>query len=130
MYLEYNFDKLYDDEVIKRPRTPSVWVTKDVCYDEITRIKMSCGGGMGGSKWYEYVERVPLDALAKIGRGCVVLRTYEGKDVLINMDYVVEAEQFTVASAVLDSRNPYFPVGYYKFCYLIEDGRRNLTLID
>jgi len=124
-----SFDKLYESDVLKRPMTPSKWVTKDVYYQPITRIKMSCGGGIGGSTWYEYVDRIPLEALAAVGTGGMVFHTFDGKDVLLNMDYIVKAEQFTVACAVLNSENPNFPKGYWMFCYLVEDGHK-ITLID
>lgn len=49
--------------------TPSEWDGEPE-YLPITRIKMTCGGGMGGQSWYEYIHRIkdiPNNAIMKAG---------------------------------------------------------------
>lgn len=128
MNVRKDFEKLYTESTLKRPMTPSSWVSKKMEYLPITRITMSCGGGIGGSKWYEYVERIPLEDLAD-GNTPAVFRTWDGRDVLLNRAFMVKAEQYTIASAVLNSRNTNFTVGEWLFCYLVEDGHR-ITLVE
>lgn len=77
--------------------TPSEWDGEPE-YLPITRIKMTCGGGMGGQSWYEYIHRIkdiPNNAIMKC-------RRYDGKEIVINTAFLVEAEEFTLASAKLD----------------------------
>lgn len=55
---------------------------------KVLRIKMSCGGGMGGSSWYETVEPVELTP-----NSLVEVHTIQGEDKLINTSFVVEATE-------------------------------------
>lgn len=76
---------------------PSHWKDNPE-YMLITKVYMSCGGGMGGSSWYEYVERledIPSNEIIKVKR-------YDGKELLINTSWVVSAENFKLAKATLD----------------------------
>lgn len=115
-----DLDTVYKDNCIGVPMTPGHWVSKSVEYTPITRLRMSCGGGIGGAQWFEYVNRVPLDELAEMKSAIVT--TWNGKRKLINMNYVVEAEKFTIAKAVYDSTNPNFQKGEYLVARLLEDG--------
>lgn len=127
MMIKKDFNTVHTSATLKRPITPGRWVS-DVMYQPITRITMTCGGGLGGSVWCEYVERVPLEALAGL-RGGAVFKTWDGKEIMLNTSNMVKAEQFTVASAVLNSQNHNLKTGDYRCCYLVEDGHR-LTLVD
>ena len=115
-----DLDTVYTNNYIGVPMTPGHWVSKSVEYTPITRLRMSCGGGIGGAQWFEYVNRVPLDELAEMKSAIVT--TWNGKRKLINMNYVVEAEKFTIAIAVYDSMNPNFQKGEYLVARLLEDG--------
>lgn len=119
-----DLSKIYNKTTFGRPMTPGYWVTKseDVQYFPITRLDVSCGGGMGGSRWYEYIARVPLEELAEKER--VVVTTWDGKRKLINMNNVVKAEEYTIASAFYHSDNSNFPVGEYLMARLVQDGAK------
>lgn len=127
MIIKSDFSDVYTVSTLKRPMTPSKWIG-GVSYQPITRIKMTYGVGLGGSVWYEYIERLPLEVLANLNGGAV-FKTWDGREVMLNASYMVKAEQYTVASAVLDSQNPNHPQCEYKYCYLVEDGHR-LTLVE
>lgn len=119
-----DFSKVYNRTTFGRPMTPGSWVTlnRDIKYTPVTRLSMSCGGGMGGSHWYEYIERVPLEDLVNQNR--IIATTWDGKRKLINMNNVVSADEYTIASAVYHSDNPNFPVGEYLVARLIPDGAK------
>ena len=130
-------DSNYNDEngflkntLIGLPRTPGVWVSLPE-YRPITRINMSCGGGMGGSHWYEYVERIDISKLENHGTSQLIkVKTIDGNDKLINLNYVVEIDsEVTLVSATMRSENHNFPVGTYEYRFLVRDGRK-VKLVD
>lgn len=119
-----DLSEVYIKSTFGKPMTPGHWVTlnKDVKYTPVTRLSMSCGGGMGGSHWYEYIARIPLEELAEKER--VVVTTWDGERKLINMSNVVTADEYTIVSAVYHSENPNFPVGEYLVARLVPDGAK------
>lgn len=81
-YLSYNTIKHSKDGKIYLPVSPSKYLSKPKVSSVIV-VKMSCGGGMGGSCWNEYL----LDKDIKDG-----LNTYtriDGIKIKINSKYVV-----------------------------------------
>lgn len=119
-----DLSKVYNKTMFGRPMTPGRWITKanDVQYFSITRLDVSCGGGMGGSRWYEYIQRIPLEEL--VAKERIIVTTWDGERKLINMNNVVKAEEYTIVSAVYHSDNPNFPVGDYLVARLIPDGAK------
>lgn len=99
------------------PKTPARWEGSPK-YTPITRILLSCGGGMGGSRWYEYVKRIPLDSI----KGITVVEDIHGKKKAVNERYVVEMEDFTLVKAVYHSDNPNFQKGLWGVWLLTDDG--------
>ena len=65
-------------------KTPAKVVNTKI--ETIVRIKMSCGGGMGGSKWYETIK--PTDIIPNT---LIQVETIEGETKLINTNFIVEA---------------------------------------
>lgn len=119
-----DISNVYNKNTFGRPMTPGNWVatSEDVQYIPVTRLKMSCGGGVGGAQWYEYIQRIPLEELAAKDR--IVAVTWDGKRKLINLRNVVTADEYTIASAVYHSGNPNFPVGEYLMSRLVPDGTK------
>lgn len=117
-----NFEKVYRDDSVKKPMTPSYWDAKGVTYKKVTQIEMSAGGGIGGSYWSEFIERIPLEELACRNR--IVAKKWNGEDILLNLNYMVKAKQITIASAVLHSQNHNFPTGAYTYHWLVEDDHK------
>ena len=81
-YLTYKKMKHSEDGKIYLPLSPSKYLSKPKVSSVIV-VKMSCGGGMGGSRWNEYL----LDKDIKEG-----LNTYtriDGVKIKINSKYVV-----------------------------------------
>lgn len=82
---------------LSKKLTPSTWIGEPK-YKLITRIHMTCGGGIGGSSWEEYVERMeefPTNKIIKVKR-------YDGKELFINTSYIVKTENFKLAKADLN----------------------------
>lgn len=121
-----NKDCIYTKDTIGVPMTPSRWVGKPK-YKKVTRLKMSCGGGMGGSTWYEIIDRIDLDELTK--NETLIVKNYEGDTIFLNRKYIVKAIQLTLVTAILDSQNSNYPVGKHEYNWLVEDEKK-ITLID
>lgn len=116
--------KFTNRDTLGLPRTPSRWVGEPQ-YKPITSITMSCGGGMGGSKWHEYVERVeeiPSNSIITLkrigGHG-----TY-AEDIKVNTSFIVSAEDLTLVTIHLDSDNPHFRRGLFEYKVLVRDGHK------
>ena len=58
----------------------------DTNIETVLRIKMSCGGGMGGSSWYETVKPIEI-----VPHSLIEVETLDGETKLINTDFVVNA---------------------------------------
>ena len=91
--------ELLNGKYIGFPCTPSVW-TREPEYKKITVIIVSCGGGMGGSKWREYVYRT--DELPK---GIQWYRTVDGRDIRLNSNNIVMMEDYTMVTVYYRTSN-------------------------
>ena len=118
---------IYDAPTLGKPMTPGNWVGREMKCIPVTMLSMSCGGGTGGSHWYEYIERIPLEDLCNGNR--IVVKTWDGKSKLINLNNVVTAEQLTIATAVYNSKNPNFEQGEYLVAKLTRDNHK-IKLVD
>ena len=119
-YIHNHFDKICEYEEIGRPMTPSWWDEGGVTYTPVTELEMTCGGGMGGAHWSEFIERIGLNELST--KDVIVVKKWNGEQIMINMQYVVTAKQRTIASAVLHSKNPNYPQGKHTYNWLVRDG--------
>ena len=77
--------KTLKGDTIYLTKSPAKMVDFDIL--NVLRIKMTCGGGMGGSSWYETV----ISDVELKPNSLVEIETIEGETKLINTDYVVEA---------------------------------------
>lgn len=100
----------YNETGILERRFPhSEWL-EDVEYIPITRLHLSCGGGMGGASWYEYVlqtdeaRNLPANEIITVRRYDPKYK-YQCKSIQINTRFVVDAEDFKIAVAKLDITN-------------------------
>ena len=108
------------------PMTPSKWVGKPKTR-KITRLLMTCGGGMGGSRWYEYVEHFQFESIDP--DGVVIVDRIDGKNVWVNPKYIVQAEDFVLVEADYDTTNPNYGQGKMKVKFLVEEDAK-LVRID
>lgn len=86
------------------PNTPSEWVGKPQ-YKNYLELLMTCGGGMGGSKWYEYIEENNTDLTQC--PDMIYVTTIEGKHIFINTRFIVKAQEVRVMTVTCNSNNPY-----------------------
>lgn len=93
---------------IKTLKGNKIYLTKtpaniiDSKIENVLRIKMSCGGGIGGSKWYETVK--PTDIIPNT---LITVETIEGETKLINTNFIVEAveKQLVIVTEVHQNSN-------------------------
>lgn len=93
MFIQTNYHS-----VVILHKTLSKWI--GATYKSITRIRLSCGGCIGGASWFEYVEK--LDNIEP--NTIVKCRRFDGKEIRINTAFVVDTEDFTLATVQLDVR--------------------------
>lgn len=100
------------------PNTPSYFVGK-VDIKRVKKVKMTCGGGMGGNCWYEYIlcDTMPED----LNYGLINVVNYKGEKITINTMHVVKITEREVANIVTDSQNLHYS-GIKKFFYEIPCG--------
>lgn len=78
------------------PCTPSRLVKRtDLC---AYKVKMSCGGGMGGSVWNEYLE----DNIPEGEHRIIYVNDYAGRSKSINTMFAVKSEPVIVESFLFD----------------------------
>ena len=75
---------------------------------------------MGGACWFEYVKRIDHAILSS---NCTItVALWDGGKKTLNTNYIVEAEDYDIAMAAYNSRNPNFETGKYLVARLIPDG--------
>lgn len=112
--------------------TSPAWWVGDPEYTKIKRVKLTCGGGMGGSVWYDYVLR-DSDTCVDLGNEKLIEYTrWDGTKVTYNPRYIVCIENFTMVRAKLIRDPKYFKDDggkYLRRRYLVEDGVK-VTFVD
>ncbi len=82
---------------IYAPCTPSNLVKREI--SECYKVKMTCGGGMGGSVWDEYLKNDIPAGETKI----VIMKNIFGQTLRINTAYAVKSERVRIVSEVWDT---------------------------
>lgn len=101
----------------KLPISTAKWISEPR-YKKISRIRMSCGGGLGGAQWFEYVYRIGYEDLNK---KFIKVERIDGKEISINTSNVVDIEDFTLVEAQYYNNGNFFPIGEFTAIGLIED---------
>lgn len=65
----------------------------------INKVRMSCGGGMGGSTWYEYGK---FKSTPKIGELVEFVDAVSGETKSINPSFIVKVEQVQLVKVTTD----------------------------
>ena len=106
--------KLLSGDEIRFPSTPSEWIGEPF-YEPVTELLVTYGGGMGGANMRVYVERVEDLKNNQLQR----FTRRGGKQIVLNTQYIVKAENYTVVSA------KYYNTRWEQYGtveYLTEDG--------
>ena len=85
------------------PNTPSKFVGKAKVI-KVNKITMTCGGGIGGSSWSEYI----VDFPDNVEQGLVKVTNYKGEKMTLNTRYVVKIADSQIVVIITDSQNPNF----------------------
>ena len=84
------------------PCTPGKWAGKPQ-YKDYLEILMTCGGGMGGKSWYEYIAETETD-FTVVGP-MIYVKDIEGNFIWLNTRYVVKAQKVNVMTVKYNSEN-------------------------
>lgn len=103
---------------VYKPFTPSEYV--DSNYYKVISLKMSCGGGMGGSKWYEHIKADTPQKMKEIysaitNGGMIRVVDYLGNTKYINTNYIVMTLEQSIFELIVKSGRG----AINKFAYLI-----------
>ena len=82
------------------PNTPSHFVG-DAKIFKVKKVKMTCGGGMGGSSWDEYIVDFPQN----FGNGMLNVTNYKGEKMILNIRYIVKITDSQVVGITTNSQN-------------------------
>lgn len=95
------------------PNTPSCFVGKEKII-KAQKVLMTCGGGMGGTQWNEYIVDFP-DYLTP-NDTLIDVTNYLGEKIKLNVAYIVKVSDTQIVSFTTDSKNPHNK-GKFKFFY-------------
>ncbi len=127
-------DGVYTDSVIRRNYTPSYWTHDDERVIPIFRIHMSCGGGMGGSSWYEYIRKDNMDMSTLVNelnqtKFITVQRYMDDSTKILSTNFIVDIEEYDVHIKTFMSNNPNYKSGCYEVHTLTKVGHRILDYV-
>lgn len=115
---------------IYRSCNPSKFVKHEEIHN-ILKVKMSCGGGLGGAKWYEYIQEPCENELE--GNSPVWVTDYLGEELLINPRFIVKANRISITKVVEDITEWQRALDgkqYLKTIYLEISPYETVTLVD
>lgn len=112
---------------VYKPFTPSEYVSSN--YYKVISIKMTCGGGMGGSVWYEHIVADTPQKMKEIysaitNGGMMRVVDYLGNTKYINTNYIVMTKEQSIYELTIENKgnSSYGRVGgSYSFGYLIDE---------
>lgn len=85
------------------PNTPSKFVG-DAKIFKVKKVLMTCGGGIGGSSWNEYIVDFPENFM--FGNGMLNVTNYKGEKMMLSIRYIVKISDSQIVGITTDSRNP------------------------
>lgn len=115
---------------IYRSCNPSKFVKHEEIHG-ILKVKMSCGGGLGGAQWYEYIKE-PCEGELE-GGSPVWVTDYLGEEILINPRFIVKANRISITKVVEDItewRRALDGKQYLRTTYLEISPCETVTLVD
>ena len=89
------------------PNTPSQFVGGAKII-KVKKVLMTCGGGMGGSSWTEYIVDFPRDINEK---NIVKVTNWKGEKMHLNTRYIVKVTDGQIVGITIDSQNKNCGVG-------------------
>ena len=121
MKIKENFDKIIEGtEVdIGVPMTPGRWKKGSQESKDGMLITVTCGGGLGGSKWNEVIIDGQIPAWPDEKGGLCTLTRINGQRFLLNPKYIVNGEFVSIVSAVFVNENSNYPLGEWKYSWLV-----------
>lgn len=105
-----------EDLTIGYPMTPGHWAGEPE-YKNVTKITMTSGY----TYFSELVEQVGIRSLTKASteNKPLKLKTYDGRTIILNLRYMIKAEDFTMVTRNFLNDNPNFTKGIYTYRWLL-----------
>lgn len=110
-------------ENIYFPMGPAEWLEGTFKRVSCMVVKMSCGGGMGGSSWYEIIKPTSLEFEFNN------VETVHGESIILNGRYIVKVEFMDYVYVEYVTSNPNFGSGKKVLEFIVNEGV-NIDLID
>lgn len=116
-------EELHTSNIIGKPMTPGYWVGNSMEIIPVTQIHMTCGGGMGGSSWKEYIKRIDnIYDFIQSSEDFIKVITYDGIEKVINKKYIVQFDNsYRIVKVKYNSQNSNYPLGIYTCYYRIKN---------
>lgn len=96
------------------PHTPSKFIGEAEPI-EVKKIKMTCGGGIGGSVWDEYIQSYTFPE--NLPDGLIKLTNFKGEEITLNTRYMVKITDSQIVGITVESKNHYIGEGLKKYYY-------------
>ena len=105
------------------PHTPGNWIKESLKYTPALKLRMSCGGGMGGAQWFECITSPStLDEFEKVIHGeskLIKVTRYDGTDAMFNLNNIVGITPCEKLYIEFNNGNTHFDTGKTPFVRLI-----------
>ena len=80
-------------------------------YSNVTKLRMTSGGGMGGACWYEYIKETPDELLVK-SEDIVKVTRVDDKRFYVNKNNIVKIARFDyeidISESYFNSKENFF----------------------
>jgi hypothetical protein len=111
--------EIWTSNIMRMDFSPAKWTYKKPTYHELTHVKLSYGGGMGGANRDLYIEET-RDFLTP--HSLIEVRNFFTDEVeTINTDFVVYAKDIIIAEVTYKTQNPYI-IEKYRDCNKLGNG--------
>lgn len=110
------------------PCTPSKWLSESLpSVESCLKLTITSGGGMGGSKWNQYVRAKPL---SRIPSNELVLFNdiITGEDILINTSFIVAIREMNFFKVSYHSANKHTGIGDKDLYFCTDKDNTNIML--
>lgn len=119
-FMPSNWGKTMDD---KSPKEECISVS------EVAKITMTCGGGMGGAQWCEYIPKSQVKNLPE--QGFITVIDIDGNEKILSVRYIVKVEFFTMYNLQFFSAHEnHYGLNNRRFLVSLSNKRPQIQLLD
>lgn len=108
--------KIKSGDSIYLPMAPAQWLDNSFKRVNCMLVLMSCGGGMGGSSWYEFIK--PTD----FNDGLIEVEGIHGDKFFLNTDFIVKVSWCDFIMVDYYTTNPNFGEHSKTLEFVVDEG--------